>query len=82
MVRHLDATMNAMTVIVRLAEDSEAYDQLIGDGNKAGNAKVQAAIDALTAQTSVIEKISGAIGLSAIAFEGSDSLDNPKAVFK
>jgi putative iron-regulated protein len=82
MVRHLDATMNAMAVIVRSAEDGEAYDQLIGEGNKAGNAKVQAAIDALTAQTRVIEKVSGAIGLSTIAFEGSDSLDNPKAVFK
>tara|TARA_R110000868_G_scaffold1253_6_gene9709 strand:- start:7967 stop:9241 length:1275 start_codon:yes stop_codon:yes gene_type:complete len=82
MVRHLDATMDAMTAIVRSADDGEAYDQLIGEGNVAGNAKVQAAIDALTAQTRVIEKVGTTLGLSKIAFEGSDSLDNPKAVFK
>ena len=82
MVRHLDKTMDAMNVIVRSAEDGMAYDQLIGEGNAAGNAKIQAAIDALTAQTRVIEKMTVSLELSQIAFEGSDSLDDPKAVFK
>ncbi len=82
MVRHLDATMAAMTAIVRAAEDGEAYDQMIGEGNKAGNARVQAAVDALTAQTRAIEKVVAALGLSKVAFEGSDSLDNPGKVFK
>ncbi|MFT5486179.1 MAG: putative iron-regulated protein [Paracoccaceae bacterium] len=82
MVHHLDKTMDAMNVIVRSAGDGMAYDQLIGEGNTAGNTKVQAAIDALTAQTRVIEKVTAALKLSRIAFEGSDSLDDPKAVFK
>ena len=55
---------------------------MIGKGNKAGNARVQAAIDALKAQTGSIEKVRAALGLGSIEFEGSDSLDNPGAVFK
>ena len=55
---------------------------MIGKGNKAGNARVQAAIDALKAQTRSIEKVRAALGLAPIRFEGSDSLDNPGAVFK
>ena len=78
----LDATMAAMDVLVKTAEGGEAYDQMIGEGNEAGNAKVQAAIDALTAQTREIEKAVAALRLAAIEFEGSDSLDNPEAVFK
>ena len=78
----LDATMGAMSVLVKTAEGGEAYDQMIGDGNDAGNAKVQAAIDALTAQTREIEKAVAALQLAAIEFEGSDSLDNPEAVFE
>ena len=82
MRRRLDATMAAMREIVKAAEGGEAYDQMIGKGNKAGNARVQAAIDALKAQTGSIEKVRAALGLDPIAFEGSDSLDNPGAVFK
>jgi len=43
----LDATMAAMAEIVSAAEGGEAYDQQIGEGNPVGNARVQAAIDAL-----------------------------------
>ncbi len=78
----LDATMKAMTVIVQTAENGEAYDQMIGSGNAAGNAKVQAAIDGLTAQTKGIEKAVAALGLAPVTFEGSDSLDKPSSVFK
>lgn len=78
----LDKTMAAMSEIVRTAEDGEAYDQMIAKGNTAGNAKVQAAIDALAAQTRVIERVVAALGLKKIAFEGSDSLDNPAKVGK
>ena len=78
----LDATMAAMGEIVMAAEGGEAYDQQIGEGNPAGNARVQAAIDALTAQTSAIEGAVGALNLAAIDFEGSDSLDDPEAVFE
>ena len=78
----LDATMAAMGEIVSAAEGGEAYDQQIGEGNPAGNARVQAAIDALTAQTSAIEGAVGALNLAAIDFEASDSLDDPEAVFE
>ena len=82
MLARLNDTMAAMQQIVIAAEDGEAYDQMIGENNPAGNARVQAAIDGLTAQTRTLEKIIGALGIQSIAFEGSDSLDDPKAVFK
>ena len=78
----LDATMAAMGEIVAAAEGGEAYDQQIGEGNAAGNARVQAAIDALTVQTSAIEGAVAALNLAVIDFEGSDSLDDPEAVFE
>ncbi len=78
----LDATISAMDEIVAAAEGGEAYDQMIGDGNAAGNARVQAAIDGLTAQTREIENVVAALQLDAIEFEGSDSLDDPEAVFQ
>ena len=78
----LDATMAAMGEIVSAAEGGEAYDQQIGEGNTAGNARVQAAIDALAAQTGAIEGAVAALNLAAIDFEGSDSLDDPEAVFE
>jgi putative iron-regulated protein len=55
---------------------------MIGDGNAEGNAVVQAAIDALTDQTKSIERVVAALKLKSIQFEGSDSLDDPAAVFK
>ena len=80
--QRLDATMAAMDEIVMAAEGGEAYDQMIGPDNAAGNARVQAAIDALTAQTGAIEGAVAALNLAAIDFEGSDSLDDPEAVFE
>ena len=80
--RRLDATMVAMDQIVRAAESGEAYDQMIGAGNESGNTRVQAAIDALTAQTRGIEKVVAVFELTSIEFEGSDSLDDPEAIFK
>ena len=69
-----------MQVLVDTAQAGEAYDQMFGGGNASGNAKVQAAIDALVAQTRAIEKAVDAMGLEAIAFEGSDSLDAPETI--
>lgn len=73
----LDKTLAAMAEIVRRAEQVEAYDQMIGEGNEAGNAVVQAAIDALLVQTREIERAVASLKLKPIAFEGSDSLDSP-----
>lgn len=64
------------------AQEKEAYDQMIGEGNAAGNAVVQAAIDALIDQTRSIERAVAVLDLGAVAFEESDSLDKPGAVFK
>ncbi len=79
---NLEATMMAMGEMVAAAEGGEAYDQQIGEGNDSGNALVQAAIDALTTQTASIEAAVAALNLEPIEFEGSDSLDNPEAVFE
>ena len=68
--------------LVASAEKDKSYDQLIAEGDATGNALVQTAIDALTTQTRSIERIVAALKLSPIAFEGSDSLDNPDAVFQ
>jgi putative iron-regulated protein len=78
----LDATVTAFEALKARAETVEAYDQMIGEGNAEGNAVVQAAVDALVAQVPAIERAVSALGLEAIAFEGSDSLDNPEAVFQ
>ena len=78
----LNETMTAMAVMKARAESIEAYDQMIGEGNTAGNAVVQVAIDALIAQTRPIERAVAALGLGTIEIEGSDSLDNPNAVFQ
>jgi len=75
----LDATLAAFQALKTRAETIEAYDQMIGEGNKAGNATVQAGIDALLQQTRTIERIVGALRLK-VSIEGSDSLDKPSAV--
>jgi len=78
----LDATVAAMEAMAARAEAGEAYDQMIGEGNAEGNAVVQAGIDALVDQTRSIERVVATLKLDAIEFEGSDSLDNPNAVFQ
>ena len=76
----LAATMERMNVLVRTAEGGMAYDQMIADGNADGNAKVQAAVDALRNQTKALERAVAALKLKPITIEGSDSLDDPAKV--
>ncbi len=71
----LDATMDAMNVMYLRALTTESYDQMIGEGNDAGNAVVERVIAALLDQTKSIERAVAALDLKAIEFEGSDSLD-------
>ncbi len=78
----LDTTMTAMTAIVDRAKSAEAYDEMIGEGNTEGNAIVDAAVTALLGQTKEIERAIGALGLNAIAIEGSESLDDPSKVLQ
>jgi putative iron-regulated protein len=77
-VRNALAVTNArMTALKVRAETIEAYDQMIGEGNKDGNAVVESVIEALIAQTREFERAIAALELKAIEFEGSNSLDNP-----
>lgn len=78
----LDTSLAALEAIVKRAKTVEAYDQMIGADNPTGNAYIQAAIDALTDQTRSLERVVAALGLQPIAFEGSESLDNPENVFQ
>lgn len=71
----IDNTMQKMTVIVERAKTTEAYDQMIGQGNTQGNAVVQDAIDALIAQAKELERGIAELELQPVKFQGSDSLD-------
>ena len=50
---------------------------MLGEGNAEGYAVVEDVIGALIAQTKEFERAIAVLELRAIAFEGSDSLDNP-----
>ena len=79
----LDATLTAMHEMSARAEGGEAYDQMIAEGNEAGNAAVQKAIDGLVAQTRGIERAVALLELGdTVTIEQSDSLTNPEAVFQ
>jgi putative iron-regulated protein len=78
----LDATMAALGAIRAAAEAGFAYDMMLEPGNAEGEALIMAGVGALIEQTRSIERMVAALGLDAIAFEGSDSLDNPAAVFQ
>ncbi|MEM0990995.1 MAG: imelysin family protein [Pseudomonadota bacterium] len=78
----LDATMFALGRIKVAAEAGFTYDQMLERGNAAGEALVMGGVNALVDQTRSIERAVSALGLDQIAFEGSDSLDNPSAVFQ
>jgi putative iron-regulated protein len=76
----LDDTVAKMTALVKRAEGGEAYDQMIGEGNAAGNQAVEDAIGALIGQSKEFERAIAALDLKAVQFEGSDSLDDPSKV--
>jgi putative iron-regulated protein len=76
----LDKTLGKMDALVQRWKTVEAYDQMIGLGNKEGNATVQAAVDALIAQAKELERAIAILDLRGIKFEGSDSLDSPDKV--
>jgi putative iron-regulated protein len=69
-----------MNALYLRALTTESYDQMIGEGNEAGNEVVERAISALLDQTKSIERAVAALDLKAIEFEGSDSLDSPDKV--
>ncbi len=82
MTGNLSTTVEKMQAMAKRAETTEAYDQMIGEGNAEGNATVQAAIDGLIAQAKTVQRVIASLDLGTIELEGSDSLDNPNAVFQ
>ncbi len=82
MTANLATTVEKMRAMAKRAETTEAYDQMIGEGNAEGNATVQAAIDGLIAQAKTVQRVIASLDLGTIELEGSDSLDNPNAVFQ
>jgi putative iron-regulated protein len=82
MRQRLMETMMALGRLKTAAEAGFAYDEMLARGNVAGERLIMGGVDALIAQTRSIERIVAHLGLGGIAFEGSDSLDNPSAVFQ
>jgi putative iron-regulated protein len=80
--RALDASVARLGDIKTVAEAGMAYDQMLARGNAEGARLIEAAVEALIAQTREIERAVAVLGLDTIPFEGSDSLDNPTAVFQ
>lgn len=78
----LTTTVAALGRIKTAAEAGFSYDQMLGQGNAEGEALVMGGVNGLVDQTRSIERAVAVLGLESIAFEGSDSLDNPSAVFE
>ncbi|MGR3635285.1 MAG: imelysin family protein [Shimia sp.] len=78
----LSATMVALGAIKDAAEGGFSYDMMLEAGNAEGEALIMGGVNGLVDQTKSIERVVGALGLDGIAVEGSDSLDNPNAVFQ
>ncbi|MEX5579714.1 imelysin family protein [Pseudophaeobacter sp. A-200-2] len=75
-------TMQALGRIKTAAEAGFSYDQMLEQGNAAGEALVMGGVNGLIDQTRSIERAVATLQLTEVEFEGSDSLDNPGAVFQ
>ncbi len=82
MQMNLSSTMRHLGQIKTTAEAGMAYDQMLARGNKGGEALIMDGVTALITQTKTVERIMTTLGLENVAFEGSDSLDSPGAVFQ
>lgn len=78
----LEITEAAAQAMVEAAEQNQTFDVLIAMNNSAGNQLVQTFVDSLVNETRITEEIIHHLDLQGIALEGSDSLDNPSAVFE
>jgi putative iron-regulated protein len=76
-----DAVM-ALGRIKIAAEAGFAYDQMLERGNEAGEALIMGGVNGLIDQTRSIERVIAALGVDGVGIEGSDSLDDPNAVFQ
>ena len=83
LLAQIDNSLAAAKVLVDSAEqDGIFYDQLLAEGNSAGNAKIMNVVNALLEQTKGIEKAVNVLGIQQLNIEGSDSLDSPSSVFQ
>ena len=78
----LTATMDALGAIKTAAEAGFAYDSMLEAGNVGGEALIMGGVNGLVDQTKSIERVVIVLGLDGVGVEGSDSLDNPSAVFE
>jgi putative iron-regulated protein len=78
----LGDTMMALGAIKTAAEAGFRYDMMLESGNAGGEALIMGGVNGLVDQTKSIERVVTLLGLDGIAVEGSDSLDNPGAVFE
>ncbi len=78
----LAQTMMALGRIKSAAEAGFSYDMMLERGSDAGEALVMGGVNGLIDQTRTIERIVAMLGAEGVAIEGSDSLDDPDAVFQ
>jgi len=78
----LDTAVLEMLDMKIAAEAGFAYDMMLERGNAAGEALIMGGVNALVDQTRSIERAVAVLGVDAIEIEGSDSLDDPEAVFQ
>lgn len=78
----LDHTMAELGEIKAAAEAGFSYDQMLARDSAAGEDLIMSAVNALVAQTHEIGRAVTVLSASEIEVEGSDSLDNPEAVFQ
>ena len=72
----------ALGRIKTAAEAGFTYDMMLERVNDAGEALIMGGVNGLVDQTRSIERVIAALGADGIEIEGSDSLDNPDAVFQ
>ena len=72
----------ALGRIKTAAEAGFSYDMMLERGNDAGEALIMGGVNGLIDQTRSIERVIAALGADGIEIEGSDSLDDPNAVFQ
>lgn len=78
----LAKTMDALGELKAAADNGFAYDQMLEQGSEEGEKLIMGGVNGLVDQTKTIERIVSTLDLNNIEFEGSDSLDNPGAVFQ
>ncbi|MFO1138609.1 MAG: imelysin family protein [Paracoccus sp. (in: a-proteobacteria)] len=78
----LEDSVAKLGALKQAADGGFAYDQMLAPGDKRGEKLIMDAVDALVTQTASIQRAVAVVDGSKVEFEGSDSLDNPDAVFQ